>query len=90
MNAIGNAIDEFQEYSFQYNAVKIMSVSEVSPDETASKTRKLCVNLFKEIRENMSIQDIDTAHGDRPANNSAGNPKPIVCRLVRRLVREFQ
>ena len=72
MNAIGNAVDEFQEYSFQYNAVKIMGVSEVSLDETASKTRKLCVNLFKEIRENMSIQDIDTAHG-------GGTGKAVFC-----------
>ena len=67
-----------------------MGVSEANPDETASKTRKLCVNLFKEIRENISIQDIDTAHRVRPAKNNAGNPKPIVCRFVRRLVREFQ
>ena len=37
--------------------------------------------------ENISIQDIDTAHRV-PQRNIAGNPKPIVCRFVRRLVRE--
>ena len=37
--------------------------------------------------ENISIQDIDTAHHVLQRNN-AGNPKPIVCRFVRRLVKE--
>ena len=37
--------------------------------------------------ENISIQDIDTAHRV-PQRNNAGNPKPIVCRFVRRLVKE--
>ena len=55
-----NAIDEFQEYSFQYN-VKIFGVPEVVlHDEAASTTSKLCVKLFKETGENISIQDIDT------------------------------
>ena len=48
---------------------------------------KLCVKLFKEMGENISIQDIDTAHRV-PQRNNAGNPKPIVCRFVRRLVKE--
>ena len=53
MDAIANAIDEFQEYSFQYN-VKIVGVPEVcSADEAASTaaptTSKLCVKLFKEM-----------------------------------------
>ena len=86
MDAIANAIDEFQEYSFQYN-VKIVGVPEVCSDEAASTTSKLCVKLFKEMGENISIQDIDTAHRV-PQRNNAGNPKPIVCRFVRRLVKE--
>ena len=36
---------------------------------------------------NISIQDIDTVHRV-PQRNNAGNPKPIVCRFVRRLVKE--
>ena len=48
VDAIANAIDEFQEYSFQYN-VKIVGVPEVCSDEAASTTSKLCVKLFKEI-----------------------------------------
>ena len=56
-------------------------------DEAASTTSKLWVKLFKEMGENISIQDIDTAHRV-PQRNNAGNPKPIVCRFVRRLVKE--
>ena len=37
--------------------------------------------------ENISIQDIDTAHRV-PQRNNTGKPKPIVCRFVRRLVKE--
>ena len=33
------------------------------------------------------VPDIDTAHRV-PQRNNAGNPKPIVCRFVRRLVKE--
>ena len=61
MDAIANAIDEFQEYSFQYN-VKIVGVPEVCSDEAASTRSKLFVKLLKEMGENISIQDIDTAH----------------------------
>ena len=84
--ANANAIDEFQENSFQYN-VKIVGVPEVCSDEAASTTSKLCVKLFKEMGENISIQRIDTAHCV-PQRNNAGNPKPIVCRFVRRLAKE--
>ncbi|CAH3192480.1 unnamed protein product [Porites evermanni] len=83
VDAIANAIDEFQEHSFQYN-VKIVGVPEVCSDEAASTTS---VKLFKEMGENISIQDIDTARRV-PQRNNAGNPKPIVCRFVRRLVKE--
>ena len=80
------SIDEFQEYSFQYN-VKIVGVPEVCSDEAASTTSKLCVKLFKEMGENISIQDIEITH-PVPQRNNAGNPKPIVCRFVRRLFKE--
>ena len=60
---------------------------EVCSDKAASTTSKLCVKLFKEMGENISSQDIDTAHRVTERNN-AGNPKPIVCRFVRWLVKE--
>ena len=72
MDAITNAIDEFQEYSFQYN-VKIVGVPEVCSDEAASTTSKLCVKLFKEMGENISIQGIDTAHRVSQRNKEVNN-----------------
>ena len=47
VDAIANAIDEFQEYSFQYN-VKIVGVPEVCSDEAASTTSKRIL-LFTNI-----------------------------------------
>lgn len=84
MDAIADAIDEFHEYSYQYNVV---GVPEVCSEEAVSPTSKRCVKLFKEMGENISIQDIDTTQRV-PQRNNAGNPKPIVCRFVRRLVKE--
>ena len=72
VDAIANAIDEFQEYSFQYN-VKIVGVPEMCSDEAASTTSKLCVKLFKEMGENISIQDIDTAHRVAQRNKEVNN-----------------
>ena len=71
-NANANAIDEFQENSFQYN-VKIVGVPEVCSDEAASTTSKLCVKLFKEMGENISIQGIDTAHRVSQRNKEVNN-----------------
>lgn len=47
VDTIGNAIDEIQEYSFQYN-VKIVGVSERLQNESTASISKLCLNIFKE------------------------------------------
>ena len=86
VDTIANAFDEFQEYSFQYD-VKIVCVPEVCSDEAASTTSKLCVKLFKEMGEYISIQDIDIAHRV-PQRNNTRNPRPIICRFVRWLAEE--
>ncbi|PFX31941.1 hypothetical protein AWC38_SpisGene3229 [Stylophora pistillata] len=46
VDIIGNAIDEFQEHSFQYN-VKIVGVPERLQDESAASISKLCLNILK-------------------------------------------
>ena len=86
VDTIGNAIDEIQEYSFQYN-VKIVGVPERLQDESAASISKLCLNIFKETGADVSMYDIDTAHRV-PSRNNNGKPKPIVCRFVRRLAKE--
>ena len=86
VDIIGNAIDEIQEHSFQYN-VKIVGVPERLQDESAASISKLCLNIFKETGADVSMYDIDTAHRV-PSRNNNGKPKPIVCRFVRRLAKE--
>ena len=86
VDTVGNAIDEIQEYSFQYN-VKIVGVPERLQDESAASISKLCLNIFKETGADVSMFDIDTAHRV-PSRNNNGQPKPIVCRFVRRLAKE--
>ena len=86
VNTIGNAIDEIQEYSFQYN-VKIVGVPERLQDESAASISKLCLNIFKETGADVSMYDTDTAHRV-PSRNNNGKPKPIVCRIVQRLANE--
>ena len=44
---VGNAIDEVEEYSYQFN-VKIIGLPE-KRSETAAETSALCVKLFQEI-----------------------------------------
>ena len=86
VDTIGNAIDEIQEYSFQYN-VKIVGVPERLQDESAASISKPCLNIFKETGADVSMCDIDTAHRV-PSRNNNGKPKPIVCRFVSCLAKE--
>ena len=86
IDAIGNAVDEFQEYCFLYN-VKIVGVPE-TPNESTASTSMLCLKLFKEMGADVLISDIDTAHRV-PSRKNNGKPKPIVCRFVRRLAKEI-
>lgn len=86
VDTIGNAIDEIQEYSFQYN-VKIVGVPERLQDDSTASISKLCLNIFKETGADVSMYDIDTAHRV-PNRNNNGKPKPIVCKFVRRLAKE--
>ncbi|PFX22807.1 hypothetical protein AWC38_SpisGene12647 [Stylophora pistillata] len=86
VDIIGNAIDEIQEHSLQYN-VKIVGVPERLQDESAISISKLCLSIFKETGADVSMYDIDNAHRV-PSRITNGKPKPIVCRFVRRLAKE--
>ena len=78
VDTIGNAIDE--EYSFQYN-VKIWGMPERMQDKFAASISKLSLNIFKEMRAEVSMYDIDNAH-HVPSRNNNGQPKPIVCQAL--------
>lgn len=58
-----------------------------SEREPAIDTTKLCVRIFQAMGCNISINDVDIAHRV-PARNATNSPRPIICRFVRRLIRE--
>ena len=87
LNRVSRNIDEFQEYSYQYN-VKIVGVPQTSQDESSAITSALCERLFKAMGSAVSIQDIDTAHRVPTRNTGNGGPRPIICRFIRRLSKD--
>ena len=87
MDEIGKAIDSMYEYSYQYN-VKIAGMPELSEQESYSQTSGLCVKLFSGMGAEVSLHDIDIAHLVAQRNATAGAPKPIICKFVRRLSKE--
>jgi len=86
VDELGKAIDTIEEYSYQYN-IKIVGVPELNSQETAMDTSKLCANLFIKMGADITLQDIDIAH-QVPLRSTRNLPKPIICRLTRRLTKE--
>ena len=80
------AVDEMQDYSYAFN-IKILGVPELKVNEDASETSNLCVNLFNRMGANITINDIDIAHRVSFRDSSRSEPKPIICKFVRRLAR---
>jgi len=74
-------------YSFNVKLVGVPETAETGSREPAIDTTKLCVRIFQAMGCNISINDIDIAHRV-PARNATNGPRPIICRFVRRLVRE--
>ncbi|CAH3146028.1 unnamed protein product [Pocillopora meandrina] len=80
------AVNEIQDYSYAFN-IKILGVPELKANEDASETSNLCVNLFNHMGANITINDIDIAHRVPFRDPSRSDPKPIICKCVRRLAR---
>ena len=80
LNKVSRSIDEFQEYSYQYN-VKIVGVPQMSQDESSAITSALCERLFKAMGSAVSIQDINTDHRVPTRNNGNGRPRPIILEI---------
>ena len=83
---IDTALDEVQRYSYQYN-LKIVGVPEQGDSERAQETANLCIALFNEIGVKVSERDIDIAHRV-PSRKKTNGPQPIICKLIRRSVKE--
>ena len=69
-----NAIDEIEDYSYQFN-VKFNGVPETSTNESSRSTSSLCINLFNEMGAEVTILDIDTAHQVPSRSDRASAPK---------------
>ena len=82
---VANAINDAEEYSYQFN-VKIIGIPGLNSSETVTETSYLCVKLFQEMGAEVSILDIDIAHRVSTRNESKG-PKPVVCKFGRRLAK---
>ena len=80
------AVNEMQDYSYAFN-IKILGVPELKVNEDASETSNLRVNLFSRMGANITINDIDIAHRVSFRDSSRSEPKPIICKFVRRLAR---
>ena len=79
VDMIGNAVDDFQEYSYQY--------PELNSKKSASESSLLCLNLFNEIGAEVSPHDIDYDHRI-PTRIANAGPRPIICKFTRRLAKE--
>ena len=58
---------------------------ELSEQESYSQTSSLCVKLFSDMGADVALHDIDIVHRVPQRNATAGTPKPIICKFVRRL-----
>ena len=87
LEEIGAAIDDLQDYSYQYN-IKIVGMPSMDDKESAEETSSLCLTLFRLIgATNVCMQDIDIAHRV-PTRRQTDLPKAIICKFTRRLARE--
>jgi chromosome segregation ATPase len=84
---VGDALEQLQEYSYQYN-IKILGLSERSERESAIETSSMCVDLFKSIGADVNLKDIDIAHRV-PSRRQDGKPRPIICKFARRIAKEI-
>ena len=71
---VANAINDAEEYSYQFN-VKIIGIPGLNSSKTVPETSYLCVKLFQEMGAEVSILDIDIAHRVSTRNEREG-PKP--------------
>ena len=85
VSRVGNAIDEVEEYSYQFNVKILIGLTEKS-SETAAETSALCVKLFQEMGAEVFLSDIDIAPRV-PSRQQNGAPKPVICKFVRRLAK---
>ena len=88
VNDVGDALEQIQKYSYQYN-IKIIGLPQQDERESAYQTSSLCVNLFQSLGVDVNFKDIDIdiAHRVR-SRKEDGGPSSIICKFVRRNSKE--
>ena len=86
VDEVGNAIDEIQRYSYQYN-VKIVGLPEMDSRESVSATMSLCISLLKASGVVINKQDLDIMHRV-PTRQATTGPIPVICKFTRKIVEE--
>ena len=67
--------------------MKVIGIPDNNSSECASETTALCLKLFEKSGVKITQFDIDIAHRV-PDRSSRPGPRSIICKLVRRVVRE--
>ena len=65
LEEIAGILDELEEYSYSFN-VKLLGVPQLSADENAVQTSKLCVKIFNKMGANVSINNLDVEPNPKP------------------------
>jgi hypothetical protein len=86
VNDVGDAHEQIQQYSYQYN-IKIVGLPQQDKRESAYQTSSLCVNLFQSLGVDVNFNDIDIVHRVRIRKEDA-RPSLIICKFVRRNSKE--
>lgn len=81
--------EDLEAYSYRFN-IKIVGLPSDNQqgNESALQTAELCIQLFRALNAEVTINDIDTAHRVPPRNKMATHPAPIICKFVRRLAKD--
>lgn len=86
-NQISITLDDLLQHSYGFN-VNILGVPELNSRESTLDTSNLCVKIFNKKGTEVTMYDINLAHRVSTRNPPPADPRPIICRFVRRLARE--
>ena len=89
VDEISIVLDEIINYSYFFN-LKFIGLPELNPDskETAKDTTNLVVKIFNKMGADVTLKDIDIVHRVPSRSKDSSQPKPIICKFVRRLAKE--
>jgi len=85
VEVLSKALNDALLYSYQYY-LKIVGVPQTNDRETV----EVCIKIFKKIGKKVSLAYLDITHRVQPRsqNGRRKKNKPIICKFVRRMVRD--